>query len=153
MADELAALFIHGYPEGRQRGQNHLTHKQQRHWFHALRATEERLQKQPYFFKDDGLLVPHGVDGVALGRLCLESFSSRVDGESKHVKLHINAHLFVSQKLSWYDLKRHRDINDILSKHITSAQKASLTIYQEHRFHLDKTGDNRHLTVWSKLLL
>lgn len=51
-------------------------------------------------FKDNGLLLPDRVYGVALGCLCLEGFPLGIHRQAEHVNLHIRPNFFVRQKLA-----------------------------------------------------
>lgn len=62
-------------------------------WFKGFPGFSDLLE-------DDGLLVPDGVDGIALRCLGLKRFPLGVYRETKHVDLHIGAHFLIRQELA-----------------------------------------------------
>lgn len=119
MADNLPIVLVDGYSQRRKSGKNHLEENTK---YRMVTITETRFeinislkhQKRTksvsyihmfvYLLKDDGLFIPHRVNGVAWGRLCPKCFPFCVHWEAKHIHLHIGANLFIGQELSWYDL-------------------------------------------------
>lgn len=64
-----------------------------------------------HLLENDGLLLPDGVNGVALGRLGLEGFPLGVHWEAEHVDLHVRADFLIRQELAWDDLLGRRENN------------------------------------------
>jgi len=63
------------------------------------------MRSQPDLLEDDGLLLPHGVDGVAGRRPGLEGFPLGVHREAEHVDLHVRPHLLIGEELARNDLE------------------------------------------------
>lgn len=70
-------------------------------WCHCVRAQKP----QSNLLEHNGLLLPDGVDGVALRCLGLERFPLGVDRQAEHVDLHVRAHFLIWQELAWDDLE------------------------------------------------
>lgn len=108
MADNFSVVFVHGYPQRRERGKNHL--KQTDHQYQSVswKTSAWRFSVchsiQTYSFEDHWLFIPHRIDGIALGRLGLKRFPFGVHRQAVHFHLHVNTDFLFRQELSGYDL-------------------------------------------------
>lgn len=105
-------------------------------WCHCVRAQKP----QSDLLEHNGLLLPDGVDGVALRCLGLERFPLSVDWQAEHVDLHVRAHFLIWQELAWDDLEGRKQSQTDSKKKKDKTQRAR----RRHELHRHKKT-NTHL--------